>query len=149
MNTENKIIIGRLESIDLPLLKIKDLQVRVDTGAKTSSIHADNIVKIIKDGKKCVSFDIHPDIHNVNKLISCVAPISDIRKIKSSNGESEQRYVIKTPVTLGAQKWEIEITLTNRADMNYLMLFGREALGTQFLVDASEVFLQSTGDAAE
>ena len=143
MQPTDKKIIGRLESIALPELGIEELEVRVDTGAKTSSLHVDNIVKYMHKGKPSVKFDIHPDIHNVARLVSCKALISDIRKIKSSNGEAEQRYVIKTPVTLGAETWQIEITLTDRADMNYLMLFGREAIGNKLLVDASQVFLAS------
>ncbi|WP_077339151.1 ATP-dependent zinc protease family protein [Pseudocolwellia agarivorans] len=143
MNSDTKTIIGRLESIELPDLAITDLQVRVDTGAKTSSLHVDNIVRLMKKGKPYVTFDIHPDIHNVSRLVSCTAPLSDIRKVKSSNGEAEQRYVIKTPITLGDKTWAIEITLTDRSDMNYLMLLGREALGDQFLVDPSLVFLQT------
>lgn len=143
MNSDTKTIIGRLESIELPDLAITDLQVRVDTGAKTSSLHVDNIVRLMKKGKPYVTFDIHPDIHNVSHLVSCTAPLSDIRKVKSSNGEAEQRYVIKTPITLGDKTWAIEITLTDRSDMNYLMLLGREALGDQFLVDPSLVFLQT------
>ena len=94
----NKKIVGRLETIALPDLEIPELEVRVDTGAKTSSLHVDNITKYIVKGKPFVKFDIHPDIHNVNNLVECNAAISDIRKIKSSNGNSEQRYVIKTPV---------------------------------------------------
>ena len=136
-----KTIIGRLESIALPELAIDDLQVRVDTGAKTSSLHVDNIEKSVIDGVHSVTFDIHPDAHNVGTMIKCTAPISDIRKIKSSNGTSEQRYVIQTPVILGKDEWIIEITLTDRSDMSYLMLFGREAIGTRFLVDPSAVFL--------
>ncbi|MEL0629717.1 ATP-dependent zinc protease [Psychromonas aquatilis] len=141
MNVEDKKIIGRLESIALPELGIAAMQVRVDTGAKTSSLHVDNIVKYMKQGKPWVKFDIHPDIHNVETLVSCEAVICDIRKIKSSNGNSEQRYVIETPMTLGNETWDIEITLTDRADMNYLMLFGREAIGKRLLVDPSKVFL--------
>ncbi len=141
-----KNIIGRLEVISLPELGIAQLQVRVDTGAKTSSLHVDNIIKFVKNGKPCVRFEIHPDIHNVSSIVSCSAFLSDIRNIKSSNGEAEQRYVIKTPVSLGGETWPIEITLTNRADMNYLMLFGREAIGERFLVDPSQVFLQSISE---
>jgi hypothetical protein len=141
MKSKEKKIIGRLESIALPELGIEDMQVRVDTGAKTSSLHVDNIVKYIENGQPWVKFDIHPDIHNVEKLIACKALISDIRKIKSSNGNAEQRYVIETPMTLGKETWPIEISLTDRADMNYLMLFGREAIGKRLLVDPSKVFL--------
>jgi len=141
----NKKIIGRLESIALPKLGIDDLQVRVDTGAKTSSLHVDNIKKSIIDGIHSVTFDIHPDTHNVDRIVTCTAPISDIRKVKSSNGNSEQRYVIETPIILGNETWAVEITLTDRSDMSYLMLFGREAIGKRFLVDPSQVFLGSKG----
>jgi hypothetical protein len=143
MSKINKIIIGRLESISLPELAIDDLQVRVDTGAKTSSLHVDNIKKSVINGVHNVTFDIHPDVHNVETIVQCTAPISDMRKVKSSNGTTEQRVVIQTLVVLGKVKWSIEITLTDRSEMNYLMLFGREAIGTKFLVDPSQVFLGS------
>ena len=143
MKSVDKKIIGRLESIALPELGIDGLQVRVDTGAKTSSLHVDNIVKYMDKGRPAVKFDIHPDIHNVEKLIACHAEIADIRNIKSSNGAAEQRYVINTMMVLGDDSWPIEITLTDRADMNYLMLFGREAISNRLLVDASKVFLVS------
>jgi hypothetical protein len=138
-----KQIIGRLESIALPELAIEHLPVRVDTGAKTSSIHVDNIEKIMKNGKPYVKFDIHPNAHNVDSIIACSAPISDIRNVKSSNGTVEQRYVIKTKMKLGSDTWPIEITLTDRSDMSYLMLLGREAIGKRFLVDPSKVFIIS------
>ncbi len=141
MTKHDKTIIGCIESIALPDLAINELNVRVDTGAKTSSLHVDNIKKINKDGVKSVSFDIHPDIHNVDSIVNCCAPICDIRKVKSSNGTSEQRYVIETMVTLGEQTWPIQITLTDRSDMSYLMLFGREAISGRFLVDPSKVYL--------
>lgn len=143
MSKIDKAIIGRLESIALPELAIENLEVRVDTGAKTSSLHVDNIKKSIVNGVHNVTFDIHPDVHSVETMLQCTAPISDMRKVKSSNGTTEQRYVIQTPVVLGKEEWSIEITLTDRSDMNYLMLFGREAIGSRFLVDPSKVFLGS------
>ncbi|WP_448564344.1 ATP-dependent zinc protease family protein [Thalassotalea ganghwensis] len=143
MSASKKTIIGKLESIALPELGIEDMQIRVDTGAKTSSLHVDNITKITQKGKPWVSFDIHPDVHNVHKIVHCQSPITDIRKIKSSNGKSEQRYVITTDARLGDNEWNIEITLTDRSDMSYLMLLGREAMGKRFLVDPSKVFLAS------
>jgi hypothetical protein len=139
----NKKTIGRLESIALPELGIDNLEVRVDTGAKTSSLHVDNINKSVVEGVHQVTFDIHPDAHNVDRIVSCTAPICDMRKVKSSNGTSEDRYVIETTCVLGSESWAIEITLTDRSDMSYLMLFGREAIGTKFLIDPSKVFLGS------
>lgn len=138
---ENKMIIGSIETCDLPDLGIFDLQIRVDTGAKTSSLHVDNIRRFKENGRPHVRFDIHPDIYNVESVIEATAPLKDIRQIKSSNGESQERYVIKTTLVLGDQSWPIELTLTNRSDMTYLMLFGRQGMGDKVLVDPSETFL--------
>lgn len=141
---KQKMVLGRLETMSLPDLAINSLNVRVDTGAQTSSLHVDNIQQVTRDGKPAVIFDIHPDFHDVNKVIQCEALIDDIRKIKSSNGTSEQRYVIKTMANLGELSWPIQISLTDRSDMTYLMLLGREALGDKFYIDPSAVFLNST-----
>lgn len=139
----NKIVIGHIEHIELPDLGITQLTVRVDTGAQTSSLHVDNIQRTYIDNKPAVSFDIHPEIHDVENSVRCEALLHDVRKIKSSNGISEQRYVIKTPAILGDFKWDIEITLTDRSDMTYLMLLGRQALSDHFYIDVSTAFVAS------
>ncbi|MBQ4863121.1 ATP-dependent zinc protease [Pseudoalteromonas sp. MMG013] len=136
-------IIGHVESINLPELGIEQLLVRVDTGAQTSSLHVDNIQKTYIDNKPAVSFDIHPEIHNVQKKVGCQAILHDIRQVKSSNGGREQRYVIQTLAILGSHSWNIEITLTDRSDMTYLMLLGRQALANHFYIDAANAFLMS------
>ncbi|KZN68798.1 ATP-dependent zinc protease family protein [Pseudoalteromonas luteoviolacea] len=140
---KDRMIIGHIETINLPELGIEQLPARVDTGAQTSSLHVDNIKQINHKGKPAVEFDIHPEIHNVAKVIRCCAPIYDIRKVKSSNGMSEQRFVIKTKAQLGRYIWQIEITLTDRSDMTYLMLLGRQAIADNFYVDASQTFIAS------
>ena len=139
----SKVILGALETCSLPELGINDLQIRVDTGAKTSSLHVDDIEKERKCGKLGASFNIHPDIYDVNKIVRCWAPIVDVRQIKSSNGNSEQRLVIKTKIKLGEIEKEIEVTLTDRSEMSYLMLLGRQGMGTDFFVDPSASFLAS------
>ena len=138
-----RIVIGHAEYINLPELGIAQLTVRVDTGAQTSSLHVDNIQRTDLDSKPAVSFDIHPEIHNVEKTVRCTALLHDVRKVKSSNGMSEQRYVIKTSAMLGDHTWDIEITLTDRSDMTYLMLLGRQALGSHFYIDAANAFVAS------
>jgi hypothetical protein len=140
---KSKMIIGRLETMTLPDLAINNLNVRVDTGAQTSSLHVDNIKQITLNGKPALTFDIHPDSHDVSSVKQCEALIDDIRKVKSSNGSSEQRYIIKTMARLGGLSWPIQISLTDRSDMTYLMLLGREALGDKFYIDPSAVFLAS------
>ena len=141
-----KLIIGNLELCSLPQLGITELQMRVDTGAKTSSLHVDNIRRIKLKGKPHVQFDLHPDIYNLEEVVRCCAPLHDTRRIKSSNGEVEQRYVIQTDFQLGDSKWPIEITLSNRHDMSYLMLLGREGMGDRILVDPSAAFLIGSND---
>ncbi len=136
-----KMIVGSLEMCDLPDIGISDLQIRVDTGAKTSSLHVDNLEKFKVKGKPWVRFDIHPNIHNVDTIIQCEAALYDVRSIKSSNGSSEERYVIQTTIKLGDENWPIEITLADRSDMSNLMLLGREGMKNRILVDPSKTFL--------
>ncbi|AQQ67772.1 ribosomal protein S6 modification protein [Microbulbifer agarilyticus] len=143
MNPTSRITIGTIETCNLPELNILDLPVRVDTGAKTSSLHVDNIRRLKKSGRIWIRFEIHPDIHNVDEVVTCESPFFDVRRIKSSNGKSEERYVIKTQLDLGGHQWPIEITLTDRSDMSYLMLLGREGMGNRVLVDPSENFMLS------
>ena len=138
---KGKMIVGSLEVCDLPELGLYNLEVRIDTGAKTSSLHVDDIVKSVKEGKPWLKFDIHPNVHQIDKVTTCEAALYDVRRIKSSNATSEQRYVIQTSLTLGGETWPIEISLTDRSDMNYLMLLGREGMGKRILVDPSHTFV--------
>jgi hypothetical protein len=137
----DKLILGALEVCALPELQITDLHIRVDTGAKTSSLHVDNIeAKRIK-GVKWVSFDIHPDIHNVDRVVRRASRVKEVRLIKSSNAAKEKRYVIETLITLGGRTWPIEVTLTDRSNMSYLMLLGRQAMMDRVLVNPSREYL--------
>jgi len=133
----NKLTVGALEVCDLPQLEINKLHIRVDTGAQTSSLHVDNIEEFDKDGEKWVSFDIHPDVHNVNTVVRRQAKIFDSRIVKSSSGDKQNRFVIETQIVLGGQEWPIHITLTDRSSMTYLMLLGRQAMQDRILVDPS------------
>lgn len=131
----SKIVIGKEEWCALPELDLPAIKVRVDSGAKTSSLHAFNIQPFEENGKKYVHFDIHPIQDNRKIIQSCRALVVDRRHVKSSTGEKEKRHVIKTPVRLGGETWEIEITLTNRDSMGYRMLLGREAMHKRVLID--------------
>lgn len=137
----DKQIVGAIECASLPDIGIHELNVRIDTGAKTSSLHVDNIENFHKKGKPWVRFNIHPNVHNVNETVQCEAPIKDIRRIKSSNGTTQERYIIRTPMILGSETWPIEISLTDRSEMSFLMLLGREGMSNKLLVDPSESFL--------
>jgi len=145
----SKLTIGALELGELPNLDITSLQVRIDTGAKTSSLHVDNVSHYNKAGKPWVKFDIHPDVYDVNTVKTCHSKVEDTRKIKSSNGTSEQRCVIKTIFKIGERQWPIELTLTDRSDMNYPMLLGRQGMGDRVLVDPSKTFMSSTDEGSK
>ncbi|MBF7073509.1 ATP-dependent zinc protease [Glaciecola sp. MH2013] len=137
----NKILVGSLEQCNLPGLGITELHVRVDTGAATSSLHVDNIEEFELDGESWIRFDIHPDIHDVQKLRRCEAKVSSRRKVKSSTATKQRRYVIETMIEMAEQHWPIQLTLTDRSEMTYLMLLGREAMAGKFIVDPSLEYL--------
>lgn len=140
---DKKILVGALEMCSLPLLEIENLHVRVDTGAATSSLHVDNIRKTMVSGVEWVEYDIHPDIHHVEQVVTRRSRVVDTRKVKSSSGEVEIRNVIQTPILLGEQQWDILITLTDRSSMSYLMLLGRQAMNGHLIVDPEQEYLLS------
>jgi len=139
---ENKLLIGKDEWCELPELKIPLIKAKVDTGAKTSAIHAFNIKKIIRRQKYFATFDMHPLQANTTLTIHCCALIIDERDIMSSNGHKEKRLIIQTDLTLGKQTWPIEISLSNRDPLKYRFLLGREALKSRVLIDPDHTHYQ-------
>jgi ribosomal protein S6--L-glutamate ligase len=138
---QSKIILGSEEWCSLPELGIPTIKARVDSGAKTSALHAINIAPFLKEGQNWVKFDINPIQNNVKTIIHCEAPLVDKRIVKSSSGFREQRYVIQTSLEIGQSKWLIEMTLTNRDSMGFRMLLGREAMSGRVLVDPEQQYL--------
>ena len=138
---QSKIILGSEEWCSLPELGIPTIKARVDSGAKTSALHAINIAPFLKEGQNWVKFDINPIQNNVKTIIHCEAPLVDKRIVKSSSGYREQRYVIQTSLEIGQSKWLIEMTLTNRDSMGFRMLLGREAMSGRVLVDPEQQYL--------
>ncbi|MCF2950070.1 RimK/LysX family protein [Paraglaciecola aquimarina] len=136
-----KHLVGALELCDLPDLTLSGLEARVDTGATTSSLHVDNIQEFERDNQTWISFDIHPDVHDVNKLVRREAIPKSLRKVKSSNGTFERRYVIETDILIADMQWQIQLTLTDRSSMKYLMLLGRETMAGRLVVDPEHEFL--------
>lgn len=130
-----KLVIGSLEKCDLPQLGIEELHIRVDTGAKTSSLHVDNIEEFTKDDALWIAFDIHPDVYDIDEVIRKKAKVVDIKKVKSSTATKQRRYVIHTKITMANKSWTIRLTLTDRSKMTYRMLLGREAMKGRFVVD--------------
>ena len=136
----DKLIVGSEEWCSLPSLGIPTIKARVDSGAKTSSIHAYNIQPFTRESQSWVAFDLAPLQNDRKTSMRCEMPVHDRRIIKSSNGSSEKRYVVKVSLGLGDHSWEIELTLANRDSMGYRMLLGREAISGKVLVDPSQSF---------
>lgn len=143
MTKQPKTIIGWEEWCTLPDLGLPAIKAKIDTGAKTSALHAYDIQTHIKDDAEYITFTIHPIQGNNNLERTCTAPLLDQRTITSSNGEREKRYVIATPMTFGQITINAELTLTSRHNMAFRMLLGREALKKAgFIVDSSKIFTQ-------
>lgn len=132
--------IGWREWVKLPDLNIK-LKAKIDTGAKTSALHAFQLDFFTEGNKNKVRFAIHPKQKSQEIVVECVAEVQEMRWVTDSGGHKEYRPVILTPVVVGGKSWPIEITLTSRDDMRFRMLLGRSALKHHFVVDASRSFL--------
>jgi ribosomal protein S6--L-glutamate ligase len=138
---QNKIILGSEEWCSFPELGIPAIKARVDSGAKTSALHAINIVPFTKEGVNWIKFDINPIQNNLKTVIHCEALLIDKRIVKSSSGYREQRYVLQTNINIGNDNWPIEMTLTKRDSMGFRMLLGREAMSGRILVDPEQKYL--------
>ncbi len=144
--TENKpktttnTIIGWREWVSLPSLDLPAVKAKIDTGAKTSSLHAYDIHLIEKHGREFVRFKVHPLHKNVDLEVECEAPLIEVRAVTDSGGHKEERYVVEATLVIGRLKKTIELTLTNRLSMKYRMLIGRSAL-RHFYIDSTQSFL--------
>ena len=134
-------IIGWREFLTLPELGISHIKAKVDTGARSSSLHAFDIEPFSRDGIDYVRFKVHPLQRSERKVVTAEARVLDQRHIRSSSGESSERYVISTLVRLLQQEWAIELTLANREQMGFRMLLGREAIRGHMLVDSGNSYL--------
>lgn len=145
MQRTSKIIIGRKDKADFPQLELKNIGVKTDSGAYTSSFHCHQITTFIKEGEdwvKCRFLDpLHPQYHEKEFNFK----VYKIRKVKSSNGVVEERIAIKTEIKLFNNIYPIELTLTERADMRNPVLLGRKFLSKKFLIDTSRKNLSLKG----
>lgn len=140
-STELRRAVGWREWIELPELGSARVKAKVDTGARTSALHAWNIEAHEREGHEYVSFDLHPIQDDDETVLSCSARVLDKRSIRNSGGQATERYVIATPVHLGTETFDIELTLTQRDEMGFRMLLGRTAIRQRFLVDVGRSFL--------
>lgn len=134
-------VIGWREDVRLPDLEIDAIKVKIDTGARTSAIHAFDVAVELHRGAKCVTFEVHPEQRTARGTVSVEADVVDERWITSSTGHRQMRYVVLMDVELAGVRWTSEVTLARRDQMGFRMLLGREALRDRFLVDPSASFL--------
>lgn len=142
MTTAPHLTFGWEEWIALPDLGLPAISAKIDTGARTSSLHASEIELFGPAAKPKVRFMITPIAGRDDLAIACSADVIDRREVTSSNGEAELRYVISTALSVGGQKWPIEVTLSDRSSMNSRMLLGRQALTDDISISPTERHLQ-------
>jgi len=136
-------LIGWREWVGLPELGVQMVKAKIDTGARSSALHAWNIKPFEKDGAPWVAFELHPMQRDNHVVIECAAPLLGKRRVRSSSGVIQTRFAIETVLELGVRRWPIEITLTNRDEMGFRMLLGRTALRRRVMIDPSRSFLST------
>ena len=140
---KTKKIIGWKEWFSLDCIALPAIKGKIDTGAKTSALHAFNIETFYIEDVEYVRFDIHPLQKNKRLVRSCISRVIDRRMVSDSSGKKEKRIVIKSDLKIGDKKIRIELTLTNRDNMSFRMLLGREAImQAKMIVDISKSFVQ-------
>ena len=145
--TENTKVLGWREWVHLPELGLPLIKAKVDSGARTSCLHAFALEAFERDGAEWVKFSIHPIQKNTDEVIECTAPIADKRTVTDSGGHKEERFVIKTRIQIGEWKGDIEMTLTTRDDMMFRVLLGRTAIVSgKFSIDPALSYVQGIKD---
>lgn len=134
--------LGWREWVGLPDLGIHRIKAKVDTGARTSALHAFAVEPYSENGVQKVHFQLHPFKRDLDVVVDCHADVLDSRSVRDSGGHQEQRWVIRTMVEIGSYSWPIEMTLTSREDMLFRMLLGRTAMAGRVVVNPELSFLQ-------
>lgn len=133
--------VGWREWLKLPDLGVDCIKAKVDTGARTSALHAFFVEPFQHQGEEWVRFGIHPIQRDTDRVIECTWPVKDKRVVTDSGGHKEERYVIETTLVLGPLVWPAELTLTDRDSMKFRMLLGRTAMRGKLLVNPAKSFL--------
>lgn len=135
---------GWREWVALPQLNLPHIKAKIDTGARTSALHAIDVHIFEEGGQQRVRFCVHPHQRDTRQTLLIEADLIERRQVRSSNGVAETRPVILTPVEVQGSQWLIEVTLTNRKTMGFRLLLGRQALQHRYGVDPGRSFLLST-----
>jgi len=130
-------VLGWREWVRLPQLHRHALKAKIDSGAKTCALHAFYVEPFVRDAQAWVRFGIHPHLRHRTVIVHCETPLADRREVMDSGGHRELRCVIETELRLGTQTFRAEVTLTDRENLQYRMLIGRNALRGRFLIDTA------------
>ncbi len=133
-------VIGWREWVAFPEMGVGSIKAKVDTGARTSSLHAFDLEEVERDGIVRIRFLVHPEQRSSKPAIAVELPLLSHRRVRDSGGRAEIRPVVETPIELLGQKWTIELTLTRRDSMGFRMLLGRQAIRHRFVVDPGGSF---------
>jgi hypothetical protein len=133
--------IGWREWVALPDLGVGRIKAKVDTGARTSALHAFHIEGFERDGRAWARFEVHPNQRTTAGALVAEAPLVDRRAVRSSSGSAEHRWVVRTTLEIGGVRWPIELTLTRRDAMGFRMLLGRQALRRRVVIDPGRSWL--------
>jgi len=147
--TSPQITVGWREWCSLPELGLTHIKAKVDTGAKTSCLHAFSVEPFTKDNEQWVRFGMHPNQHDSDEEIFCETKVLDERNVTDSGGHKEKRYVICTQLKIDGQQWPIELTLTNRDTMLFRMLLGRTAMKRKIIVNPGKSYMLGKPPEAE
>ncbi|MEV4774921.1 RimK/LysX family protein [Microbacterium sp. LTA6] len=140
-STHSNTLTGWREWVSLPDLRVDWLKAKIDTGARTSSLHAFDIHEFERDDVAWVRFKVKPWQDSQEDAVVVECPVHDRRAIRSSSGHAQQRLVVKLLVRLVDREVLAEVTLSNRDEMGFRMLIGREALRGGYIVDPARSFL--------
>lgn len=138
---KQKSVLGWREWVSLPELGIKNIKAKVDTGARTSALHAFDVRVSTINGQRMVQFKIHPLQKDTEYFVECEARVVDERNVTDSGGHTERRLVIETPIEIGDETIPVELTLTDRDTMLFRMLLGRTSIKHHFVVDPAKSYL--------
>ncbi len=141
-NILSREIIGWREWLSLPELRIDRIKAKVDTGARTSALHAFELDTVNRRDGLWVTFAVHPIQRDEQTVLRSQAKVSDRRVVRDSGGHEEERFVITTDVEIGGERWPIELTLTDRDNMGFRILLGRTAMQGRYIVDPARSYMK-------